>query len=445
MIAHLFFIAAIVSALSLFVYSVLGIFKNIKLLKTPYPLYNVEDRLKKLFEVAFGQTRIMRFPLIGFLHALVFWGFIVITIGSAEMIFDGILGFTFDDNPANDRVLKFLGIFYDILIGLGDVFALLIFSFVLVFLIRRKFMKVKRFEGNEMRHKDHKDAAIALSFILFLMITLLGMNIFYVTAFTAGGYEISGIYPVSGTIAALFSGISVESAHLLEMINWWAHIILIMAFANYLPYSKHFHVFMSLPNVYLSKTTALTHLPNMQSVKKEVEAMMNPNAPANETDSEPERFGVKDVEDATWKNYLDSLTCTQCGRCTSVCPANLTGKKLSPRKIVLDYRRRMEEKQKGFRKQGKTYDDGKSLYGSYTTKEELWACTTCNACAQECPVCIDHPSLILEMRRYIYLEESAAPSSINSMCTNIENNGAPWQYSSADRLNWAKDLSMEVN
>jgi len=247
------------------------------------------------------------------------------------------------------------------------------------------------------------------------MISLILMNA-SITA-TARPDDI-GIFPLSGLIAGI---IPQHSAHLIESLMWWLHILLIYIFANYLPYSKHFHVFMSVPNVYFSRTEPLTKMNAMESVTKEVKLMLNPQTAyqTSEPVSEPDRFGVKDVEDGTWKNYIDSLSCTQCGRCTSVCPANLTGKLLSPRKIVLDYRRRMEEKMNGLLKTGKSYQDGKSLYPDFVSYEELWACTTCNACSRECPVNIDHPSLILDLRRYIFLEESKAPSLINAMSVNI--------------------------
>ncbi len=440
MISHIIFIVITLLALGGLAYSFLKIFKFIKLLKKPYSLSNVGERIGLVLKVAGGQTKIMRFPLIGFLHALVFWGFLLITVGSGEMILDGLIGLPFDHDYTNDRVLKFLGVIYDLIIAGSDIFALIILLGVIVFLVRRWFLKIKRFTGVELRHRDHRDASVALSLIGLLMVTLLAMNASYVAYANLTGHEITGIYPVSSLIAGGMNTMIPDTIQLIEKVNWWTHVVLIFFFANYLPYSKHFHVFMSLPNVYLSRTEPLTKMNEMESVKREVELMLNPNAPAPPENIEPERFGMKDVEDGTWKFYVDSLTCTQCGRCTSVCPANLTGKKLSPRKIVLDYRRRAEEKMDGLLKNGKTYTDGKSLLGDYTTAEELWACTTCNACAQECPVNIDQPSMILEMRRFIYLEESAAPSLINAANTNIENNGAPWKYSAADRFNWANNL-----
>ncbi len=440
MAEHIIFIATTLVAFGILAWSFSKIFRIIKLLKKPYSISNVGERIKRTLNVAFGQTKIMRFPLVGFMHALVFWGFLLITFGSGEMLIDGIIGTPFDANPANDRIFSFLGVVYDFLIAGSDISAWIILILVIAFLIRRNILHIKRFTGREMRHRDHKDATFALLLIFLLMVSLIGMNASYIVH---AGSQAKGVFPLSSLITSL---IPASSAHTIEMIMWWSHILLIFFFANYLPYSKHFHVFMSIPNVYLSRTEPLTKMNEMESVTKEVKLMMNPDAPIpEEEEGEPERFGMKDVEDGTWKNYLDSLACTQCGRCTSVCPANQTGKLLSPRKVVLDYRRRMEEKMSGLLKEGKSYQDGKALYPDYTSYEELWACTTCNACAQECPVNIDHPSMILEMRRYIFLEESKAPALINAMSTNIENNGAPWKYSAADRFNWADNLTIKKN
>jgi Fe-S oxidoreductase len=436
MLAHITFILFTVIAFGLLVWSFSKVIRIIKMLKRPYSISNVGERLGRVLLVAGGQNKIMRFPIVGFMHALVFWGFLLITIGSAEMLFDGLIGTPFDGITGNDRILSSLGVIYKIIIAGGDIFAWIIFFLIITFLVRRNILHVKRFTGKEMRHRDHRDAFFSLSLIFLLMLSLILANASYVAH---SGSNHKGVFPISSLISGF---IPEESALMIESIMWWAHIILIFFFANYLPYSKHFHVFMSIPNVYFSRTEPLTKMNEMESVTNEVKLMLNP-ALANQTTNEtvtPDRFGMKDVEDGTWKNYIDSLTCTQCGRCTSVCPANQTGKLLSPRKVVLDFRRRMEEKMKGLLKDGKDFQDGKSLYPDYTGYEELWACTTCNACAQECPVNIDHPSMILEMRRYIFLEESKAPSLINAMSTNIENNGAPWKYSAADRFNWADKL-----
>jgi len=319
----------------------------------------------------------------------------------------------------------------------GDISAFIIFITIIIFIARRIAHLVKRFEGIEMTHKSHLDANFALTLILILMTSLLLLNISYVGM---GGKD--GIYPISKILYHyLFTNTSTETLSHIYKASWWIHILTIFLFMNYLPYSKHFHVFLSLPNVFLSRMTPLMKMYNMEAVTKEVKLMLSGNAFDQPAEEVPiERFGMKDVEDGSWKNYLDSLTCTQCGRCTSVCPANLTGKLLSPRKVVMNYRQRMTEKMNGLLKEGKTYDDNKSLLSNYLSKEELWACTTCHACAQECPLNIDHPAIILELRRYLVMEESSAPTPINTMFSNTENNGAPWQYPPHERLKWAEDL-----
>ena len=437
MLKQLIFGITLLITLGVFGYTVIrliGFFKQTR----PYPIKNIGKRFMTMLNVAIGQTKIFRRPVIGFLHALVFWGFCVILIGSIEMVIDGLTG--------TERVLKVLGIFYDIIIASGDVFALIIAICIIIFLSRRIFFHIKRFEGIEMKHISHVDANIALTFILLLMVSLMGMNAAYVGQKSAVSETIDGVYPV-GKIIAGFMNMSVEGLHTMYEICWWSHILLIFIFANMLPYSKHFHVFMSVPNVFLSRLDPLGKLPNMDNVTREVKLMMDPNAafatPAEETPVE--RFGVKDVEDVTWKNYFDSLACTQCGRCTSVCPANITGKMLSPRKVIMNVRARMNEKGPGLVKNGKEYTDNKSLLRDYVTEEELWACTTCNACAQECPININHPTLIVDMRRYLVMEEGSAPGELKGIFSNIENNGAPWQFSPEDRLLWTNDLEIKVH
>jgi Fe-S oxidoreductase len=432
------FAICIMLTLGVFSFTAYRVFRFFKLTK-PYPVKNWGKRFMVMMEVAVGQTKIFRRPVLGLMHALVWWGFIVILIGSIEMIIDGLAG--------TERVLAILGPVYDIITSLGDVFALIILLLIFAFLFRRLFMHVKRFSGTEMKHKSHMDANIALSLIALLMISLLGMNTFYIVYSSSVGHEIVGLYPVSAYFAGFFGNLTVEQAHLWHEINWWAHIIWIFIFANVLPYSKHFHVFMSVPNVFLSRLEPLGYLPNMPEITKEVKLMMDPDAafanPPSEEEEQVSRFGVLDVEDGTWKNYLDSLACTECGRCTEVCPANITGKLLSPRKVMMDFRARMKEKGPGLVKD-KSFTDDKSLIRSYISEEELWACTTCNACAQECPININHPSLIVDMRRYLVMEESAAPGELNAIFSNIENNGAPWQFSPEDRMLWAEGLEVPL-
>jgi len=297
-----------------------------------------------------------------------------------------------------------------------------------------------------MKPVSKMDANLALTIILLLMLSILGMNMGYVLWVTAVNEHVLGYYPISNYLSTFFDGMSAESAWLFYQINWWVHILLIFIFANILPYSKHFHVFMSVPNVFVSKVEPIGYVDNMENITKEVKLMMDPDAAFDETaeEAEVERFGVKDVEDVTWVDYMGSLACTECGRCTSVCPANITGKLLSPRKIMMDTRARMKDKGPGLVAEGLTFDDGKALIGTYITEEELWACTQCNACAQECPVNINQPSLILDMRRYLVMEESKAPSGLNTVFANIENNGAPWQFSPEDRMLWAEGLDVPL-
>ncbi len=428
MIKQIIFAGALLVTLGVFTYTLNRLVSFFKLTRKDFPIKHIGQRIAMTLQVAIGQTKIMRKPIIGFMHALVFWGFCVILIGSIEMLIDGLFG--------TERVLSFLGPVYNFIMGSGDIFAFLILLFIVVFLFRRIFMNIKRFTGREMKHKSHVDANFALTLILLLMVSLLGMNTFYYLNVQEAGHELAGIYPVSSLFAGVFSSISGETIFTLHEVNWWAHILLIFFFANYLPYSKHFHVFMSVPNVFLSRLEPLGKLYNMDSVTKEVKMMLDPSAPMQEEEEEVQRFGVLDVEDINWKNYFDSLACTQCGRCTEVCPANQTGKKLSPRKLMMDIRERMKEKGPGLVKEGKDYADGKTLIKDFFTAEEIWACTTCNACAQECPININHPSLIVDLRRYIVMEEAAAPAELNAIFSNIENNGAPWQFSPEDRLLW---------
>ncbi len=433
MVKQIVFIIALVITLVVFFYTISRIYKFFKFTK-PFPEKNWGRRLKVTLKVAFFQSKIFRRPVIGFFHALVFWGFCVILIGSIEMVIDGVFG--------TEKAFSFLGVFYKIITASGDVFALLIIISIVIFLVRRLFLKVKRFEGIEMKPKNHWDAALALTLILILMVSLLGMNTFYITSCKLLSTEMHGYFPVSSVVAG-WIGVGEEDYDFYQLF-WWMHILLIFVFANILPYSKHFHIFMSIFNVFFSRLEPLGKMTNMESITREVKMMLDPSMayaePPAGQEQPVERFGVKDVEDGTWKNYLDSLTCTQCGRCTSVCPANITGKKLSPRKVMMDYRARMKEKGPGMIKQGKTFDDKKALISDFVSTEELWACTTCNACAKECPLNINQPELIIGMRRYLVMEEGNAPAQLKAMFANIENNGAPWQFSPEDRMKWAEEL-----
>jgi heterodisulfide reductase subunit C len=428
MLSQLIFILVLLITLGIFGYTVYRFIFYFKLTK-PYPIRNIGKRFLLMFNVAIFQSKILRKPFTGFLHALIFWGFCVIAFGTIEMVIDGIFG--------TEKILSHTGFFYVILSASGDIFGLIVLCAIVFFWFRRAFFHIKRFTGIEMKPKSHHDANFALSLIFLLMVTLLGMNICYLLS---SPENITGVYPVSAYIAGLLHGVNSDVSYFFYKLYWWCHILLIFLFANILPYSKHFHVFMSVPNVFLSRLEPLGKLDNLESITNEVKFMLGLSSDTNSNPEQAIRFGVKDVDDLNWKNYLDSLSCTECGRCTSVCPANITGKKLSPRKIVMDVRQRMKEKGSLMLKKGKGYSDNKSLLNDYISWEELWACTTCNACAQECPININHPSIIIDMRRYLVMEEAKVPSPLIPVFQTIENNGAPWQYSPEDRLKWTENL-----
>ena len=429
-----FIICALIS-IGVFSFTISKLKAKFKITKPSFAIDRIGERIWLTILVAFGQSKILRRPVVGMMHALVWWGFLVVTIGTAEMALEGFANVV--------KPFSLLGPVYDVIMASGEVSAAIILVMCVAFLVRRYIIKVKRFDGIEIDLHEKIDAAISLFFIMFLMLSLLGMNVGYLGSTSSNNVE--GFYPVSNLI---LGAIGKSNFHLIEQFSWWAHILGVFAFANYLPYSKHFHVFMSVPNVFMSRLDSLTKMKNMDAVTEEVKMMMDPNADpyaAPPADAPvPARFGVKDVEDVAWTSYVDSLACTHCGRCTDVCPANITGKKLSPRKILVNLRERMDEKGPMMAKD-ESFNDNKSLVGDFISHEELWACTTCNACAQECPLNIDQPSIILDMRRYLVMEESAAPAALNMMMSNIENNGAPWAFAPTERMNWSQGLEMNQN
>ncbi len=424
--SNLIFSCILIAALCFFSFNLWKIVRNIRLGKSKNRFDQPLKRTKILLKIAFGQTKLFARPASGILHALVYWGFLVITIGTVEMMVDGIFNL--------DRSFGALGSFYDMATASGDVMAVLVLVSCLMFMFRRLFLKIKRFSGKEMKKSSSIDAIIALVIIVFLMISLLTMNIGYIGIHPDSYF---GFFPVSNLLLPYFAN---WDLHLLHNISWWTHIMLVLIFLNELPYSKHFHVVMSIPNVYFSNIENLGKMENLPSVTSEVKLMMDPNADPYATPPAdapaPEAFGAKDVTDLNWVQLMNAYSCTECGRCTSECPANQTGKLLSPRKIMMDTRQRLKEVGKNIDKHGKDYDDNKSLLNDYISAEELWACTTCNACTQACPLNIDPLSIIVDLRRHLVMEQSAAPQELNMMFNNVENNGAPWQFSAADRLNW---------
>ncbi|MCJ8208706.1 (Fe-S)-binding protein [Mucilaginibacter sp. RS28] len=429
MISQLIFLVLFAAAVAFFTQNVRKIRRNILLGRAIDRSDRPAERWAVMARVALGQSKMTKRPVAAVLHILVYVGFVIINIEVIEILIDGLFG--------SHRVFaSVLGGLYGLLIGSFEVLALLVWLACAVFLIRRNALKLKRFSGVEMTAWPKSDANYILTTEILLMSAFLLMNAadYKLQALHYGHYITAGSFPVSSLIAPLLPA-GTGSLVIIERACWWFHILGILAFLNYLPYSKHFHIIIAFPNTWYSKLQPKAEFNNMASVTAEVKAMLDPSF-VPETQSG--RFGAKDVTDLTWKNLMDAYTCTECGRCTSVCPANQTGKLLSPRKIMMDTRDRLTEVGKNIDQHGKDHDDGKALLDSYISREELWACTTCNACTEACPVNIDPLSIIMEMRRYIVMEESTAPGSLNNMFGNVENNGAPWKYSNADRFNWAK-------
>lgn len=430
MISQILFIAITIAAIALFSFNLKKVIRNIKFGKTTDRFDQPQKRLMTMLKVAFGQSKMVARPIPAALHLVVYLGFVIINFEVLEIMIDGIFG--------THRIFGGLGGVYNFLIGAFEILALGVWVSCAIFLIRRNILKLKRFMGRELNGWPKSDANYILFTEILLMTAFLFMNAAdsKLQALGVHHYITAGAFPVSQFLQQLLPN-SEASLTILERSCWWFHIIGILTFLNYLPYSKHFHILFAFPNTYFSNLEPKGEFTNMQSVTNEVKAMLDPSFTPSET--EAGRFGAKDVNDLTWVNLMNAYTCTECGRCTSVCPANITGKLLSPRKIMMDTRDRMEEVGKSMDKNGPGFDDGKFLIDDYITREEIWACTSCNACVQACPINIDPLAIITDLRRYAVMEESQAPSSITNMLGNIENNGAPWKYSPADRLNWAKE------
>jgi heterodisulfide reductase subunit C len=425
------FAILLIAGIGFFVKNIKKIFRNIKLGKDIDRSDNKSERWKNMAYIALGQSKMVKRPISGFLHVIVYVGFVIINIEVLEIIIDGLFG--------THRVFKGLigDSFYGLLIGTFEVLAGLVFIAVTIFWIRRNVIKVKRFLNKEMKGWPKNDG----NYILYFEMVLMGLFLLMNSADTP--FQDAGVGNViSQFIAPLFDGLSVNSLHLIERTAWWIHIAGILVFLNYLYYSKHLHILLAFPNTFYANLDAMGKFTNDKNVTKEVQLMMDPSAdpfaapPEGAEDEVPEKFGASDVTDLNWVQLLNAYTCTECGRCTSVCPANQTGKELSPRSIMMKTRDRLEEVGKNIDVNGEFKDDNKQLLNDYISPEELWACTSCNACVEECPVSIDPLSIIMDMRRYLVMEQSAAPQELNAMMTNVENNGAPWQYNQMDRLNW---------
>ena len=411
-----------VVSLGFFSRNVMRLKRNINLGKgQTEPITNKPERISNMLRIALGQSKMVTRPIPGILHLIVYLGFIIINIELIEILIDGIFG--------THRVFSPMGEFYGFLIGSFEVFAVLVLIAVIAFWSRRNIIRIKRFSETKMMGWPKLDADLILYFEIILMSLFLLMN-----ATDLEFQNMNNGNVISGYIYPYFSGYSEETLHLFERSFWWSHIIGILIFLNYLYYSKHLHIILAFPNTYYASLSEMGKLNNMKSVTNEVNIMMGKSSESDVNDDI--NFGASDVTDLSWLQLLNAYSCTECGRCTSVCPANMTGKKLSPRKIMMDTRDRIEEIGNNIDTNGKYINDNKKLLGDYISQEELWACTSCNACVEECPISINPLSIIMDMRRNLVMEDSSAPSELNNMMSNIENNGAPWPYNQQDRLNW---------
>lgn len=438
-VSQIVFALILIAGIGYFAANIKRLVRNIRLGRDIDRTDRKAERWKIMTLVAFGQQKMVVRPIAGILHIIVYVGFIIINIEVIEIIIDGLFG--------THRVLSAMGILYDFLIGSFEILALLVIVAVVLFWIRRNILKLKRFFFSEMKGWPKSDANIILYFEVILMVLFLTMNAADYSLQQLGSehYHQAGAFPISQYLSNLITPLGESSLIIIERSAWWLHIVGILIFLNYLYYSKHLHILLAFPNTWFSDLNPQGQMNNMESVTNEVKLMMDPEAdpyamPDRDDDQEIAKFGASDVSDLNWVQLMNAYSCTECGRCTSECPASRTGKKLSPRKIMMDTRDRLEEVGRNIdANKGVFKEDGKQLLDDYITREELWACTTCNACVEACPVNISPLSIIVDMRRYLVMEQSAAPMELNNMMTNIENNAAPWPYNQMDRLNWRNE------
>ena len=396
---------------------------------------NKKERWKNVLLLALGQKKMFRYPLVGVMHFVIYAGFIIINIEVLEIVLDGLFGtHRLFANP--------LGGFYTFIIDFFEILAIGVLLACVIFLIRRNILKLKRFINHELDGWPRTDANLILITEIILMGLFLTMNSADRALQLQGNphYGNHGSFILSGFIANSMINLKPSSLITIERTCWWLHITGIFAFLNYLPYSKHFHILLAFPNTYFKPLVPKGEMKNMKNVEQEVEYMFKPELAPTSGEAQTQKFGAKDIFDLSWKNLLDAYSCTECGRCTAACPANITGKLLSPRKIMMDTRDRMEDVRNNIKENGTFKDDGKTLLHDYITVEELRACTSCNACVEECPVSISPLNIIFELRRHLIMEESNAPAEWNAMFSNIENNFAPWKFSPDERDKWAREM-----
>ncbi len=436
MFSSIVFCILLIGAITFFYINTKKIRRNILIGKDISINDKKSERIKLMILLALGQRKMFSRPVSAAMHILVYVGFILINIEVVEMFVDGIFN--------THRSFYALGKFYNFLIGFFEILALGVFIGVVIFWLRRNVLKIKRFMNAELNGWPRLDANVILIAEMILMTALVLMNAAdqNLQLKHHPNYHSAGSFPISQFFVPMLSSFSLSNLILIERFFWWFHILGILAFLNYLPYSKHLHIILAFPNTYFSNLKLKGEFTTLDSVTDVVAPNFNPSYQPKTNLNNPSRFGVKDVQDLNWKNLMDAYTCTECGRCTSACPQSITGKSLSPRKIMMDTRDRMVEVGKNMdANKGIFIDDGKSLLGDYIKTEEIWACNTCNACVEECPININPLEIIMEVRRYLVMEESQSPTELNGMYSNIENNSAPWQFAQADRANWVNDTN----